>query len=99
MNYNCKFSAFNKYLFPKNSTIPISGKDESISASLHIKPKDPKAFQTPAPCDYTPEKNDVTTMAATPKFSFGVKVDHSKPNGTPGKTFNLIANCKKNSYF
>jgi len=62
----------------------ISGKDESIAASMHIKPKDPRNFQTPAPCDYCPDKSDPNIMLASPKFSFGVKVDHSKPNGVPG---------------
>ena len=32
----------------------FSGKDEPKAPSLHIKPKDPKAFVTPSPGAYNP---------------------------------------------
>ena len=63
------------------------GKDESIAASMHIKPKDPKVFQTPAPCDYRPDGCVQKVLQATPKFSFGIKVDNAKSDGVPGRVW------------
>ncbi|XP_037795154.1 outer dense fiber protein 3-like isoform X3 [Penaeus monodon] len=60
-----------------------AGKDEPAAASMHIKPKDPKVYVTPAPCDYSPEKAERKVNEASPCFSFGVKADPGKPFEAP----------------
>lgn len=60
-----------------------AGKDEPAAASMHIKPKDPKPYVTPAPCDYSPEKAERKVNEASPSFSFGVKADAGKPFEAP----------------
>lgn len=64
--------------------VPPAGKDEPAAASMHIKPKDPKVYVTPAPCDYSPEKAERKVNEASPCFSFGVKADPGKPFEAPG---------------
>ena len=49
------------------------GKDEPVAPSLHIKPKDPKQFVTPAPGAYNPDGADKDVKEAAPKYSFGIK--------------------------
>lgn len=75
------------FLYLMLTVLCCAGKDESIAASMHVKPKDPKVFQTPAPCDYRPEKGETSVLKASPNFSFGVKTDVSKPNGVPGQNY------------
>jgi hypothetical protein len=45
--------------------------------------KEPSAFVTPAPSDYTPEKSDDSTHGVSPKFSFGLKGKDAKPENVP----------------
>merc|ERR1711860_58357 len=40
---------------------------------MHIKPKDPATFVTPAPGAYNPESADRDVKPSAPKFSFGIK--------------------------
>jgi len=44
-----------------------------VAPSLHIKPKDPKQFVTPAPGAYNPDGADKDVKEAAPKYSFGIK--------------------------
>ena len=44
-----------------------------MAPSLHIKPKDPKQFVTPAPGAYNPDGADKDVKEAAPKYSFGIK--------------------------
>ena len=60
------------------------GKDEPKAPSMHIKPKDPKVFVTPAPGTYNPENADRDVKAAAPKYSFGIKPKAEKPGQGPG---------------
>ncbi|KAG0710890.1 Outer dense fiber protein 3 [Chionoecetes opilio] len=60
-----------------------AGKDEPVAASMHIRPKDPKAYVTPAPCDYSPDKADAKVVEASPAFSFGIKVENGRPFDAP----------------
>ena len=55
---------------------------------MHIKPKDPKQYITPAPCDYSPEKAVPNVLDASPKFSFGVKTEGGKASDAPGNIEN-----------
>ncbi|XP_071528740.1 LOW QUALITY PROTEIN: protein CIMAP1C-like [Panulirus ornatus] len=59
------------------------GKDEPVAASMHIKPKDPKMYITPAPCDYSPDKAETKVNESSPSFSFGVKVENGRPSDAP----------------
>jgi hypothetical protein len=59
---------------------------------MHIKPKDPKVFVTPAPGTYNPENADRDVKAAAPKYSFGIKPKGEKPGQGPG----MFLNDKKN---
>jgi len=52
---------------------------------MHIKPKDPKSFVTPAPGAYNPESADKDIRRTSPKFSFGIKGKDDKPINIPGK--------------
>lgn len=45
--------------------------------------KEPSAFVTPAPSDYTPEKGDDSVHEAAPKFTFGVKAKDVRPDNVP----------------
>lgn len=60
-----------------------AGKDEPVAASMHIKPKDPKMYITPAPCDYSPDKAETKVNESSPSFSFGVKVENGRPSDAP----------------
>ena len=51
---------------------------------MHIKPKDPKVFVTPAPGTYNPENADKDVKLAAPKYSFGIKPKGEKPAQGPG---------------
>nr|QPM92669.1 outer dense fiber protein 3 [Procambarus clarkii] len=59
------------------------GKDEPVAASMHIKPKDPRMYITPAPCDYSPDKAEAKVLEASPSFSFGVKTEDGRPSDAP----------------
>ncbi|KAK7075287.1 Outer dense fiber protein 3 [Halocaridina rubra] len=59
------------------------GRDEPHAASMHIRPKDPKMYVTPAPCDYSPEKAEPKINEASPKFSFGMKTENGKLSDSP----------------
>lgn len=61
-----------------------AGKDEPVAASMHIRPKDPKVYVTPAPCDYSPDKAEAKVNEASPCFSFGIKVENGKSSDAPG---------------
>ena len=52
---------------------------------MHIKPKDPKSFVTPAPGAYNPELAEKDVKLAAPKYSFGIKSKDSKSIPGPGK--------------
>ena len=62
-----------------------AGKDEPVAASMHIRPKDPKAYVTPAPCDYSPDKAEAKVVETSPSFSFGIKVENGRASDAPGK--------------
>lgn len=64
----------------------FSGKDEPKAPSMHIKPKDPRAFVTPSPCAYNPEGADKDVRKMAPKYSFGIKGKDDKIKDVPGKT-------------
>ena len=51
---------------------------------MHIKPKDPKGFVTPAPGAYNPELAEKDVKQAAPKYSFGIKAKESKSVAGPG---------------
>ena len=55
---------------------------------MHIKPKDPKGFVTPAPGAYNPELAEKDVKQAAPKYSFGIKAKDSK--SVPGQGRNLV---------
>ena len=74
-------------LFEKNS---IFGKDEPKAPTMHIKPKDPKSFVTPAPGAYNPELAEKDVKLAAPKYSFGIKSKDSKSIPGPGKRIKLL---------
>ncbi|XP_045103383.1 outer dense fiber protein 3-like isoform X2 [Portunus trituberculatus] len=59
------------------------GKDEPVAASMHIRPKDPKAYVTPAPCDYSPDKAESKVVETSPSFSFGIKVENGRASDAP----------------
>ncbi|XP_063865841.1 ciliary microtubule associated protein 1A-like isoform X6 [Scylla paramamosain] len=59
------------------------GKDEPVAASMHIRPKDPKAYVTPAPCDYSPDKAEAKVVETSPSFSFGIKVENGRASDAP----------------
>jgi Sperm-tail PG-rich repeat len=62
----------------------FSGKDEPKAPSMHIKPKDPKIYVTPAPGAYNPENADRDVKLSAPKYSFGIKPKGDKPVQGPG---------------
>ena len=66
----------------------FSGKDEPKAPTMHIKPKDPKGFVTPAPGAYNPELAEKDVKQAAPKYSFGIKAKDSKSVPGPGR--NLV---------
>ena len=60
---------------------------------MHIKPKDPKVFVTPAPGAYNPENADRDVKLSAPKYSFGIKPKGEKAAQGPGiKFFSLFPN-------
>ena len=63
----------------------FSGKDDPKAPTMHIKPKDPKGFVTPAPGAYNPELAEKDVKQAAPKYSFGIKAKESKSVPGPGK--------------
>ena len=71
----------------------FSGKDDPKAPTMHIKPKDPKGFVTPAPGAYNPELAEKDVKQAAPKYSFGIKAKESKSVPGPGKRFILSAFC------
>ena len=75
----CVFGSFQKFL---NF---ILGKDEPKAPTMHIKPKDPKSFVTPAPGAYNPELAEKDVKLAAPKYSFGIKSKDSKSIPGPGR--------------
>jgi len=58
-------------------------KDEPIAPTLHIKPKEPKAFVTPSPGAYNPDAADKDVKLSAPKYSFGIKTKNSKGREVP----------------
>ncbi|KAJ1529597.1 hypothetical protein ONE63_006366 [Megalurothrips usitatus] len=58
--------------------LSAKGKDSPPSATLHSRPKDCNPDATPAPGDYNPDLHDTS-----PKYTFGLKVQHDKPSSTP----------------
>jgi hypothetical protein len=67
--------------------IYYSGKDCPPAATLHSRPKDVRADQTPAPGDYNPEKSEKVVHDNAPKYTFGLKTQVEKPSQTPGTVF------------
>ena len=61
-----------------------SGKDEPKAPTMHIKPKDPKNYVTPAPGAYNPDLADKDVKESAPKYSFGTKPKDEKPKAGPG---------------
>ena len=60
---------------------------------MHIKPKDPKVFVTPAPGAYNPENADRDVKLSAPKYSFGIKPKGEKAAQGPGiKFFSMFPN-------
>ena len=53
---------------------------------MHIKPKDPRTFVTPAPGAYNPENAVDDVKRTAPKYSFGIKGKDEKPAEVPGMT-------------
>ena len=51
---------------------------------MHIKPKDPKNYVTPAPGAYNPDLADKDVKESAPKYSFGTKPKDEKPKAGPG---------------
>ena len=51
---------------------------------MHIKPKDPKSFVTPAPGAYNPELAEKDIKESAPKYSFGIKSKDGKSVPGPG---------------
>ena len=75
-------------IFWSNHFLNFSGKDEPKAPTMHIKPKDPKGFVTPAPGAYNPELAEKDVKQAAPKYSFGIKSKDSKSVPGPGKNLN-----------
>ena len=65
------------------------GKDDPKAPTMHIKPKDPKGFVTPAPGAYNPELAEKDVKQAAPKYSFGIKAKESKSVAGPGNFFSF----------
>ena len=59
---------------------------------MHIKPKDPKSFVTPAPGTYNPELAEKDIKLSAPKYSFGIKAKDSKNIPGPGWYFLHLKN-------
>ncbi|KAG1650763.1 Outer dense fiber protein 3 [Nymphon striatum] len=57
------------------------GPDRVVAATISAKLKDPEKFNTPSPGCYSPEKNDIHELG--PSYSFGQKLNDSKPNQNP----------------
>ncbi|KAL7635944.1 UNVERIFIED_CONTAM: hypothetical protein RMT77_013761 [Armadillidium vulgare] len=70
--------------------LTYKGKDEPHAPSMHIRPKDPKPFVTPAPGDYCPEKSK-KVLDPSPKFSFGVKTENGPASDVPAPNSYTIA--------
>ena len=66
------------------------GKDDPKAPSMHIKPKDPKQFVTPAPGAYNPESADREVKLTAPKYSFGIKGKDEKPQSVPGECVKIV---------
>ncbi|KAJ9585227.1 hypothetical protein L9F63_002990, partial [Diploptera punctata] len=50
--------------------LSAKGKDSPPAATLHSRPKDPRADMTPAPGDYNPEKSEKVVLDNSPKYTF-----------------------------
>ena len=61
---------------------------------MHIKPKDPKLFVTPAPGTYNPDKADKDIKESAPKYSFGIKMKDGKPRQGPAPNAYSLAKVK-----
>ncbi len=61
---------------------------------MHIKPKDPKSFVTPAPGAYNPDGADKDVKAAAPKYSFGIKTKDGKPREIPAPNAYTVGKSK-----
>jgi hypothetical protein len=72
------------------TSIYYLGKDSPLAATLHSRPKDVRADQTPAPGDYNPEKYENFVHDNAPKYTFGLKTQVEKPSQTPGTVFLII---------
>ena len=57
---------------------------------MHIKPKDPKSFATPAPGAYNPELAEKDIKEAAPKYSFGIKSKEGKTTLGPGNAYKCL---------
>ena len=65
-----------------------------MAPSLHIKPKDPKQFVTPAPGAYNPDGADKDVKESAPKYSFGIKTKDGKPREVPAPNAYTISKSK-----
>ena len=72
----------------------IIGKDDPKAPSLHIKPKEPKAFVTPAPGAYNPDGADKDVKLSAPKYAFGIKTKDGKPKEVPAPNAYTISKTK-----
>ena len=80
-----KFANFVRIWLISHFLNSILGKDEPKAPTMHIKPKDPKSFVTPAPGAYNPELAEKDVKLAAPKYSFGIKSKDSKSIPGPGR--------------
>ena len=65
-----------------------------MAPTLHIKPKEPKSFVTPAPGAYNPDNADKDVKISAPKFSFGIKTKTGKGREVPAPNAYSIAKTK-----
>jgi hypothetical protein len=73
------------------------GKASNPAATMHVRHAEPKAFITPAPGTYCPEKSEKKMLDTSPKYSFGLKPKQDIKNNTPApNVYNVssaLANC------
>lgn len=61
---------------------------------MHIKPKDPRSFVTPAPGSYNPETADRDVRRTAPKYSFGTRGKDDKTRDVPAPNAYSVPNKK-----
>ena len=74
-----EFFSFSVSFSFSHPTLTHAGKDSPPAATLHSRPKESTPDATPAPGNYNPEPHETS-----PKYTFGLKVQHEKPSSTPG---------------